>query len=444
MENLKISVAGIRGKYPFPLSPEIAYKFVLSFAKLVKEKKIFVCTDTRISREVLKHSVISALLFAGKNVVDMEISPTPTAEYIVEKTGNSAGVIITASHNPFQYNGIKFLSGKGTFLNERESKKILEIYNNNSFFKFKKIPGDFIRENYIENHFSEIYRKINTEVIKKRKFKVVIDPCQGVGALYTKKFLENLGCEVFLINTEPLGYFSHNPEPVPSSLTQLCEEVKRRKADIGFAQDPDCDRLSIVSEDGKAIGEEYTLVFCLENILEKKKGNVVVNLSTTSLIDFIAEKYGVKVYRTKIGEVNVVEKMKRVKAVIGGEGNGGVIWPEVHYGRDSFVGMALILEYLAEKGKRVSEVYNSLPRFYMVKKKMELDEKKIKKVMEKLKKYYEGKEKINFEDGLKILREDGWIHIRPSGTEPVLRIIIETKTPQKINQYFEEVKDLIF
>lgn len=438
-DELKISVSGIRGKYPDSINPEIVYKFGLAYGKFLKEKKVYVGRDTRLSGEVLLYSLISSLLITGKDVFLTGISPTPLIEFIVEKDRKAGGVIITASHNPSQYNGIKFLSSKGTFLNERENKKLMEIYKNEKF-EIKEEPGKVFTCDKTTEFFEEIYKNVNKKEIEKSKFKVVIDVCQGVGALFTKSFLEGLGCDVKILNEKPYGVFSHDPEPKRETLKQLSFNVKKFMADIGFAQDPDGDRLAMVDEKGQIIGEEMVLALSVTNILEKKKGPVVVNLSTSSIIDDIAGKFNAKVYRTKIGEVNVVEKMKRVKSVIGGEGNGGVIFPSVHYGRDSFVGMALILEYMATKGKKISEILKDFPEYFMVKKKIPISSKKIPVLMEKLKETYR-KERLNLLDGVKIIRKDGWIHIRASGTEPVLRLIIETKDREKLRLYLEEFEN---
>jgi len=442
-ENLKISVAGIRGIYPNFLTPEVVYKFGLSYANFLKEKNIYVGRDTRISGEVLKYALISSLLFSGKNIIDLDISPTPIVEYAVEKSKKAGGVIITASHNPIEYNGIKFLSKKGTFLNEKEGKKLIELYKKEKI-SFKKIPGKVISDLKIkEKYFEEIYKKVEIEKIKNCNFKVVVDVCQGVGALYTKVFLSALNCNVEILNEKPYGIFSHDPEPKKETLKQLSKYIKEKGANIGFAQDPDGDRLAIVDEKGNIVGEELVLAICIKNILEKIKTPIVVNLSTSMVIDYIAKIYGVKVYRTKIGEVNVVEKMKKVKAIIGGEGNGGVIYPPVHYGRDSFVAMSLILEYMAKKEKKLSEIVSEFPVYFMKKEKYEIEVSKIKKIMEKIKEKYK-KEKIDFTDGIKIIRKDGWIHIRPSGTEPVLRLVVESVDEKILNKYIEKFNSFIF
>jgi len=440
--NLKISVAGIRGIYPEDLSPEIAYKFGLSYGNFLKEKNIYVGRDTRISGEVLKYSLISSLIATGKNVIDLDIAPTPLVEFAVEKSKNVGGVIITASHNPFQYNGIKFLSKKGTFLNDREGDKLIELYRKGDF-KLSKTPGKIFQDNQIKNrYFEEIYRNVEIEKIKKCNFKVVVDVCQGVGALYTKDFLTGLNCNIEILNEKPYGVFFHDPEPKKETLKQLSKYIEEKKVDIGFAQDPDGDRLAIVDEKGNIVGEELVIAICIKNILEKIKTPIVVNLSTSMVVDYIAKIYGVKVYRTKIGEVNVIEKMKKVKALVGGEGNGGVIYPLVHYGRDSFVAMSLILEYMARKEKKLSEIVSEFPSYFMKKEKYEIEVAKIKKIIEKIKKRYK-KEKIDFTDGIKIIKKDGWIHIRPSGTEPVLRLVVESVDKKISDKYLDEIRELI-
>ncbi|HOK56500.1 MAG TPA: phosphoglucosamine mutase [bacterium] len=442
IEKLKISVAGIRGIYPSELTPEIAYKFGLAYGFYLKEKNIYIGTDTRISSEVLKYALISSLLAKGKNVIDLGIMPTPIIEFAVEKNKRAGGVIVTASHNPFQYNGIKFLSTKGTFLNERENRKLLEIYKKTEISLSKK-PGRIKTETQIEDiYFQEIYNNVDIEKIKEKKLKIIVDVCQGVGAIFTKKFLENMNCTVEIINEKPYGIFVHDPEPKKETLKQLSKIVKEKNANIGFAQDPDGDRLAIVDEKGNIIGEEMVLAICVKNILEKIKSPVVVNLSTSMVIDEIAEKFGVKVYRTKIGEVNVVEKMKKIKSLVGGEGNGGVIYSSVHYGRDSFVGMALILDYISRKEKKISEVVSEFPEYFMVKEKYKIEPHKIKEILKKIKNKY-SKEKIDYLDGVKIVRKDGWIHIRPSGTEPILRLIIESKDRKILNEYLEEFRAIL-
>jgi phosphomannomutase len=444
-DKLQISVSGIRGIYPESLTSDVVFTFGVVFGSYVKTKKVFVSRDTRVSGDSLKNSMITGLLCTGKDVVDLGITPTPEMGYIIEKIEPSSGVVITASHNPQEYNGIKFFSDKGVVLNAEEGKKLLDIYHKKSFTVVKN-PGFVSSEDYTEQYFNSIYGTIDIERIRKKKFKVVVDVCQGVGALLSRRFLEGMGCEVAVINAEPQGIFSHNPEPLPENLKELSLKVVEEKADIGFAQDPDCDRLAFVCEDGTIPGEELTLVLGIKNILEKSTGKrpVVVNLSTTALVEEVTRRFSVDVYRTKIGEINVVEKMKEVGAVIGGEGNGGVIFPAVHYGRDSFVGMALILEYLAMTGKKVSDETEGLPEFFMFKKKVRISPEQKDYLMEELKiKYSSTEENVSLEDGMKILRKDGWIHIRASGTEPIIRLYVEGKNREMAERYLAEFAALL-
>lgn len=443
---LQISVAGIRGIYPDYLTSEIVFNFGVVFGSYVKTKKVLVCCDTRPSSKSLRDSAITGLLCTGKDVVDIGIAPTPEMGYIIERLekDNATGIVITASHNPQEYNGIKFFSEKGTFINASEMEKLLDIYYKKAF-TISKEPGYLYLTQYTDRYFDGIYRTVDTERIKKRNFKVVVDVCQGVGAFRTEKFLRGMGCEVIMINKEPSGIFAHNPEPLPENLKTLSELTVKEKADIGFAQDPDGDRLAFVCENGHIPGEELVVVLAVRDVLEyHKKGEVVVNLSTTSLVDDIVRTTGVSLHRTRIGEINVVEKMKETGAVIGGEGNGGVIFPDVHYGRDSFVGMALILEYLSYREKNISTIINEMPKYFMLKKKINIsDKKKSVEILEKVKKELSGKETLNLEDGIKIIRNNGWIHIRPSGTEPVIRLYVEAKSRDIAEKYLSEFISMV-
>ncbi len=440
MENrLQVSVSGIRGIYPETLTSDVVFTFGVAFGSYVKTKRVFVCRDTRVSGDSLKNSMITGLLCTGKDVVDLGIAPTPEIGYIIEKIEPSSGVVITASHNPQDYNGIKFFSDKGAVLNADEGKKLLDVYHKR-FFIVSKTPGFISSADYTEQYFNAIYRTVDLERIRKRRFRVVVDVCQGVGSFFTERFLKEMGCDVIVMNKEPAGFFSHNPEPVPENLKDLAGKVVEEKADAGFAQDPDCDRLAFVCENGMIPGEELTLVLSIKNILEREGSNkpIVVNLSTTALVEEIAKGFGIDVCRTKIGEINVIEKMRENGSIIGGEGNGGVIFPAVHYGRDSFVGMALILEYLARTGKKVSELIGQMPKYFILKRKIRISEEQKNIMLEDIKRRYSAEENVNLEDGVKIIRKNGWIHIRPSGTEPVIRLYVEGKNREIAERYLSE------
>jgi len=291
-------------------------------------------------------------------------------------------------------------------------------------------------------HIKEVLKHVDIKSIRARKFKVAVDYCNGTGAVVTPGFLKKLGCKVYAINTRPDGKFAHNPEPTPKNLKQLCAAVKKHKADVGFAQDPDADRLAIVSEEGKAIGEENTLALAVRYVLQStKKAKVVVNLSTSRMADDIAKEFGAKVYRTAVGETNVVDKIRKIKAIIGGEGNGGVIYPSVNFGRDSFVGMALTLQYMAVTGESISELVNKTRQYKMVKEKFECPAKDVPAIINRVKKKFKS-QKINAVDGIRIDWPDGWAHIRPSNTEPIIRIIAEANTTAKARQLVNKISRL--
>ncbi|MCL5408524.1 MAG: phosphoglucosamine mutase [Candidatus Omnitrophica bacterium] len=439
-KNLIISTSGIRGIYGKTLCEKNAFDFGMAFGQWCHEKNIIIGTDTRPSRDSLKISFSAGVLSSGKNIIDIGIVPTPAIGFIIEKNCKLNGVIITASHNPQPYNGIKFFSSSGTFLNEEEFREFIKIYKKNKK-KHVSTPGLFIHsEKEIHTYFAKILNFIDVAAIKKKKFRVVIDPCQGVGAVWTKDFLKKLGCDVIAINEAPIGIFSRNPEPTRDNLKELAKKVVEEKADIGFAQDPDCDRLVLVDEKGNIISEEYGVSFLIQHILStRKKGPVVVNLSTTMLVDDICKKMDVPLYRTKVGEMYVSSKMKKVKAVCGGEGNGGIIYSDFHYGRDSFIGIGLALECLSINNSTLSESINKFPVYHFIKEKIQITPEKIEKFFSKVKnKFKEGK--ISEEDGLKISFPEFWFQLRVSKTEPIIRIFFEGKDIEKL----QEIKNTIY
>ena len=360
---------------------------------------------------------------------------------MTRKLKAAGSIIITASHNPREWNGLKFVRCDGTFLNASEAKKFYDIYYKTKPIPKKPTPKRKInfQKNAIDLHIKEVLKHLDVKSIRTRKFKVAIDYCNGTGAVSTPKFLKKLGCKVFPINTNPDGKFAHNPEPTPKNLAQLSKLVKRTKADVGFAQDPDADRLAVVSEAAKPIGEENTLTLAVKYVLSgSKKQRVVVNLSTSRMIDDIAKEFSAKVYRTAVGETNVVNKMRKINAIIGGEGNGGVIYPAVNFGRDSFVAMGLILQYMAASKEKISKLVSLIPQYKMVKVKFECSAGKTPAIISRVKKKF-GHQKINYLDGVRIDWPDSWVHIRPSNTEPIIRIIAEAKSINKARQLAKEV-----
>jgi len=430
MEKLIISVSGIRGIYGTSLTQKHAFDFGKSFGFWAKNKNIIVGQDTRLSGSDLKSALVSGLLVAGKNVYDAGIVPTPALTWFVEKHNNFCGAIITASHNPVEYNGIKLISHSGTFLNPEEFSQLMKIYK--GLRKRRERKHGIYYENFsiMEEYFSSLLNLIDVDAIKRKKFKVAVDPVQGVGSVFTKHFLEKLGCSVKMINDAPVGVFSRNPEPRPENLISLAECVRKESCDIGFAQDPDCDRLAVVADGGKIISEEKSTAIAIDWMLQKKKGPVVVNLVTTRLVDDIGKQNNVDVFRTKVGEVYVVEEMKRVNATAGGEGNGGIIYPDFHYGRDSFAGMAIILELSAKKEKSFSEIEKDFCNYYIVKHAIKYPSEKIDVLFRKAEKIFSDG-KISYTDGIKIDFENRWVSIRRSGTESIVRIFAEAKTEKE-------------
>src|SRR4030067_745590 len=348
--NLIFSISGLRGLVGDGLTPTLVDKYASAFGYSSKGK-IVIGRDTRNTGEMIKNLVISSLVAAGCEVIDIGICPPPTVELAVLDLKAQGGIVITASHNPIEWNALKFINSEGMFITEAQKNKIEKLAQNETvkYSVWDKI-GKMSKDSFqIEKHINKILNLslVNQEKIREKRFKVVIDCVNGAGSFASQVLLEKLGCEVIKINCQNTGTFPHPPEPVPSNLTQLCDTVRQYQADIGFANDPDADRLAIVSEKGEAIGEEYNLVLATKYVLSKKRGPVVVNLSTTKMIDDIARMYNSPVHRTKVGEANVGLKLKQVKGVIGGGGNGGVILPEMDYGRDALVGLSLILSYLA-------------------------------------------------------------------------------------------------
>lgn len=432
--NLIFSISGLRGIVGEGLTPDLVVKYSSAFGYLSKGK-IVVGRDTRNTGEMFKNLVTSSLVAVGCDVIDLGICPTPTVELAVLDLKAQGGIVITASHNPIEWNALKFINSEGMFITEQEKNKIEKLVQNETvkysvWDKIGKVTKDSFQ---IEKHINKILNLnlVQQEKIREKRFKVVIDCVNGAGSFASPVLLEKLGCEVIKINCQNTGTFPHAPEPVPANLTQLCDTVRQYQADIGFANDPDADRLAIVSEKGEAIGEEYTLVLAAKYALSKKRGPVVVNLSTTKMIDDIARMYNSPVHRTKVGEANVGLKLKQIKGLIGGEGNGGVILPEFHFGRDALVGIALILSYLAESSLTVSKAIEQIPKYYMLKKAFPINQN-FEKLLQKFKTKYR-RNSMNTRDGLRIDLPEGWLHIRKSNTEPVARVIAEAQDKKQVD-----------
>lgn len=437
------SISGIRGTIGGApddnLTPIDAVKFAAAYGTWLKKHiyknrvKVVVGRDARISGEMVQNLVQYTLVSLGIDVVDIGLSTTPTVEVAVTMEQADGGIILTASHNPKQWNALKLLNSKGEFLNAQEGEEILRIAAANEFTFAEVDALGHITHNdtYIQRHIDAVLSLLplaTLEAIRKRKFKVAVDAVNSTGGIAIPLLLERLGAEVVPLYCEPNGQFPHNPEPLKEHLSDICAKVVEVKADLGVVVDPDVDRLALITEEGEMFGEEYTLVACADYYLSKKKGNVVSNLSSSRALRDIAEKHGVEYAAAAVGEVNVVTKMKEVNAVIGGEGNGGVIFPELHYGRDALVGVVLFLSLLVEKGITVSALRRSYPAYFMSKNKIQLSSGlNPDKVLLAMQEKY-AHEQITTIDGLKIDFPFSWVHLRKSNTEPIIRIYTEAKS----------------
>lgn len=440
MSKLMASVSGVRGIFGESLTPPVVQKYVAGFAMFQMSThgkgKIIVGRDSRTTGEAMMHIVASTLMSIGLDVCYLGIASTPTILLAVEDSDAIGGIAITASHNPPQWNAMKFVDADGMFLAPDKATAFLSSLDKETNWASWQEIGTFSVDNQaIKRHIDKILAipYLDIQKIKDMKLKVVLDSVNGAGAHISETLLKTLGCEVISINSEPTGIFAHPAEPLNQNLSQLEQAVQEHKADLGFATDPDVDRLSIVSDQGNCIGEELSVALSEIFVLPKNPGDVVVNLSTSMLSDYLAKRYGVKVHRTKVGEINVGKKMQAISSPIGGEGNGGIICPEVHYTRDAPAGMALILGLLAETGKSISELVNELPKYYFVKDKISLKPEEMEAAMLKAKDILSGYE-IDTQDGIKGSKNDHWIHIRKSGTEPIIRVYVESDALQKSEQ----------
>ena len=447
------SISGIRGtiggQVGDNLTPIDVVKFAAAYGVWVKQQRnkenyrIVVGRDARISGEMVQSLVMQTLIGLGIHVIDLGLSTTPTVEVAVPMEHADGGIILTASHNPKQWNALKLLNSKGEFLNAIEGAKILEIAESDDmqFAEVDDLGKITKNEAYIDLHIDEILELplVNKEAIEKANFRVVVDGVNSTGGIAIPLLLERLGVHTVKLYCEPNGHFPHNPEPLKEHLTDLSRLVVKEHADFGIVVDPDVDRLAFVCEDGDMFGEEYTLVACADYVLSKNKGSTVSNMSSSRALRDVTEKHNQTYEASAVGEVNVVELMKKNNAIIGGEGNGGIIYPELHYGRDSLVGVALFLSLLAEKNVKVSDLKNSYPSYYMSKKKIQLtpnlDVDAILKAMEA--RYIN--ENITTIDGVKIDFSENWVHLRKSNTEPIIRIYTEAKSQNEANDLADKI-----
>jgi phosphomannomutase len=467
----KLTVSGYRGIWGESLTPEIVENYVKAFVRFVKENikekpTILLGRDGRESGPEIKEIIIKVFEKLGVNFIDGDILPTPTVLFAVRKHKYDSAIIITASHNPREYNGLKFVTNKALFTNEGEVKKIKENYEEilqenvvlgglgrlssraREIFQQKNIRASqnnilLQNFNFPSEHADQIIKNINVEKIRARKFKVAVDMINASACILDPYLFEQLGVELVPLNNIPDGKFAHKPEPLRENLGDITNLVKEKNCDLGFAHDPDADRLIIINENGVAVSEEYTLAIGVEAILSKNPNNkVVVNMSTSAMSKDIAEKYGGSCIRTKVGEANVVAGIESNNAIIGGEGGGGVIYPTINMARDSFVSLALVLELLAERNQTVSECIKTLPQYEMLKDKVPVVGS-LEEMYSKMKNYFTDCE-INELDGLRLdFLDSSWIHLRPSNTEPIIRLYGEAKTKEKINELFKKTKKVI-
>ena len=454
------SISGIRGtiggEVGNALTPLDIVRFTASYAAFIRKEHrssntIIIGRDARISGEMVSNIVSGTLMGCGFDVLDVGLSTTPTIEVAVQLHTSAGGIILTASHNPKQWNALKLLNAKGEFLSAADGENILALAENDDF-KFTEVDdlGSYtFDDSFNEKHIEEVLKLdlVDVALVKSARFKVVVDAVNSTGGFMVPNLLKKMGVECVKLFCDPNGQFPHNPEPLPENLTEISKLVVSERADFGIVVDPDVDRLALVCEDGSMFGEEYTLVTVADFVLSKTPGNTVSNLSSTRALSDITNKHKGSYEASAVGEVNVVEKMKATNAIIGGEGNGGVIYPEMHYGRDSLIGIALFLTQLAERKISARTLRDSYPNYFISKNKMELTpEIDLNFIFTALKEKFKH-EKITIIDGLKIDFKEGWVHLRKSNTEPIIRIYSESKGEDKANALAEnminEIKKLI-
>ncbi len=441
----RITISGARGIVGQDLTAENALRMAWAYARLVGPGSVILARDARPSGLLIHGAVEAGLLAGGVEVIGLDLAPTPTVGIMIRTLGAKGGVNITASHNPAPWNALKFLSADGTFPTDEFVQKYIQFLHRGEFqhAAWNEIQLSRRDDSALETHARLIENAVDCGPIRAKKFRVVVDGCRSAGGVYLPPFLERLGCEVIRLDCEPDGHFQRGLEPIPENLGRLGERVRETKADIGMAADPDADRLALVDEHGRAIGEEFTLAFAVQAALQQTSGgNVVVNLSTSMLTDFAAQQAGGRVIRAAIGEANVAQGIREHHAVIGGEGSGGVMYPAVHNGRDSLTAAALALQLMARTGKTVSGLVADYPGYVILKDKITMDLVKAKSRLEEIAALDHGGE-VDTRDGVKIIRPGAWLHLRCSNTEPIVRIIAEAEGIGETQRLIAEGKRLL-
>ncbi len=449
MPTLMVSISGIRGIVGDGLDPEILVKFTSAYAKWIGSGTVVIGRDSRITGAMVSSITAGALNALGINVVDIGIVPTPTVQFAVKTLGAQGGIAISASHNPNEWNALKLLNSTGQFMSPEEHNEMKKYLGQPAEYKpWDKIGHTTFNHEMLKNHKEKalLLPFIDVELIRSKKFKVVADCVNGAGVYVIPELLRDLGCEVIELNCEKTGIFPRLPEPLPENLVETMAKVKETGADLAVVVDPDADRLVLITDEGEPFSEENTISHVVKWVLSKNPGNVVVNLSTTRTVDDVAKAAGCEVFRSPVGEANVVQKMKETGAVIGGEGSGGVIYPALHYGRDSLVGVIITLQHLAEFGGKLSDLKRALPQYSIAKKKIDISGKSPDEVLAAMVEKYKH-EKVNTDDGLRIDFPDHWVHFRKSNTEPIIRVIAETTSYDEAvklcEKYFAEITSLL-
>ncbi|MBA3439582.1 MAG: phosphoglucosamine mutase [Pyrinomonadaceae bacterium] len=445
MKPLKIGITGVRGIVGETFTPELAVGFSQAFGTYLDGARVLVCRDSRPSGQMVRSSVMAGLLAAGCEVIDLGICPTPTMQLAISWLAASGGIAITAGHNPSKWNALKFVRGDGLYLNPTQAEELLDIYHQGEFTKasWDQIQTRIETKEAIEHHIETLKRAFDVGAIRARRLTVAVDCCNGACSLFTPRWLEELGCEVLAVNDDPSAQFPHNPEPKPETMAQLRAVVKAGHAAIGFAHDADGERLGIVTETGEPLSEEMTFLLAADTRLKQRSGTVVTNISTSGAIDLLAPSYNASVVRTPVGQAYISEAMVEHRAVIGGEGSGGVALPEVHPTHDSAAAIGLILERLAGSGELISAAVGQLPRLTMIKHNVVVEPNRIYSILQGLRSHieHEGEAAYDLSDGIKIRWPEGWVHVRASSTESIIRIIVEAEDTTRARNLLDWARD---
>ncbi len=458
MSELIISVSGLRGIVGETLTPEVAMRYALAFSMAQPAGPFVVTRDSRPSGAMLADTIHAALNAAGRATIDAGIAATPTTGILIRRHGAAGGIQISASHNPIEFNGMKLFSGEGRVIPKGPGGDVLRHYEQlrhgtqSEWVTQDKIGRRSICEDTVTDHLETVLRTVDADKIRERKFRVLLDANRGAGAVLGKPLLESLGCDVIVLGETPDGLFEHTPEPTPENLQGVCETVRKLGVDVAFCQDPDADRVAVIDAGGRYVGEEYTMALCLEHVLRmtdqpthpfaRKKGPIVVNCATSRMNEDIAAKYGVPLFRSAVGEANVVDLMREKRALFGGEGNGGPIDPEVGWVRDSFVGMAQVLDAVAASGKTVAQLAGEIPSYSLVKRKATVMLSEVPAMLDKVAAAMKDKPCDRL-DGLRIDHGDAWVLLRGSNTEPIIRIFAEAPDEARANALCDEIESIL-